>query len=249
MCESRGVAVENWDLLLDEATLAYNNTVNKSSGFSPFKSMFGSNAILPIDTVCGINPTREEILPKLVQTNADKNRGEAQAGYKARLDRKCNTVELAIGDTVLLKRTFGDYPKLSVKWKEDKQGNPYIVVKKVGPVNYAIRNSDGLEKVYHRNMLRPAVDRRDASFRATGKPQAEDPIPHTSSSSVVITQSVPARPAIGIDRQALTDNFFRTGPDVQAPAVPSAEAAAPTTSRYGRTYKPVSRLIDELNPG
>lgn len=249
MCESRGVAVENWDLLLDEATLAYNNTVNKSSGFSPFKSMFGSNAILPIDTVCGINPTREEILPKLVQTNADKNRGEAQAGYKARLDRKCNTVELAIGDTVLLKRTFGDYPKLSVKWKEDKQGNPYIVVKKVGPVNYAIRNSDGLEKVYHRNMLRPAVDRRDASFRATGKPQAEDPIPRTSSSSVVITQSVPARPAIGIDRQALTDNFFRTGPDVQAPAVPSAEAAAPTTSRYGRTYKPVSRLIDELNPG
>ena len=31
MCQSRGVSVENWDLLLDEATLAYNSTNNKSS--------------------------------------------------------------------------------------------------------------------------------------------------------------------------------------------------------------------------
>ena len=56
MCQARSVPVEDWDLLLDEATLAYNNTVNKSRGFSPFRRLFGRRAILPIDRVCQTGP-------------------------------------------------------------------------------------------------------------------------------------------------------------------------------------------------
>ena len=33
MCQSRSVPITDWDILFDEATLAYNNTVNKSTGF------------------------------------------------------------------------------------------------------------------------------------------------------------------------------------------------------------------------
>ena len=154
--------------MLDEATLSYNNTVNKSTGFSPFKSMFGTNATLPLDAVCGINPAQEVVSSQLVQANADKYRIEAQTNYKDRLDKAINTCELAVGDKVLMKRTFGKNPKLSVKWKEDIKGQPYIITKKVGPVNYAIRNSIGVEKVYHRNLLKPAAARSNASFQATG---------------------------------------------------------------------------------
>ena len=74
MCEAREVAAEDWDLILDEATLAYNSTVNKSTGFSPFKTMFGSNTILPIDSACKVRPSEEHITPALVQINAEKNR-------------------------------------------------------------------------------------------------------------------------------------------------------------------------------
>ena len=137
------MAPEDWDLLLDEATLAYNSTVNKSTGFSPFKTMFGSNTVLPIDAACKVMPSGEQIPPDLVQSNAEKNRTEAQQDYKERLDRKLNTEEFEIGQEVLLKRTFGDNPKISVKWKEAAAGQPYIITKRVGPVNYAIKNSRG----------------------------------------------------------------------------------------------------------
>ena len=250
MCESRGVAAENWDLLLDEATLAYNNTVNKSTGFSPFKSMFGGNATLPIDAVCEVDSSPEAVSPELIRKNADKNRIEAQAGYKARLDKKCNTAELSVGDKVLMKRTFGAHPKLSVKWKEDTKGEPYTVTKKVGPVNYAIKNSSGIEKVYHRNLLKPAAVRHSASFRATGEPIVEERAPTTTVSSITIRQQAPPAAAAGpsIDHQALTDNFFRNrqAQTVNRPAeiLPAEQG----TSRYGKAYKPVSRLIDEVLP-
>ena len=258
MCESRGVAAENWDILLDEATLAYNNTVNKSTGFSPFRSMFGGNATLPIDAVCEVDSTPETVSPELIRINADKNRVEAQAGYKARLDKKCNTKDLSVGDKVLMKRTFGAYPKLSVKWKEDTKGEPYTITKKVGPVNYAIKNSSGIEKVYHRDLLKPAVVRQSASFRATGQPTVEESASPAPTSSIVVRQLATTGAAMGtsIDHQALTDNFFRNRQaqtvNRQAETSPVATNIVPTavpgTSRYGRTYKPVSRLIDEILP-
>ena len=171
MCQSRGVAAEDWDLLLDEATLAYNNTVNKSTGFSPFKSMFGDEAVLPLDGVCGISPSDEQVPPALVRFNAEKNREEAQRSYKERLDSKLNTGHFEVGQEVLLKRMFGDNPKISVKWKEDAKGAPYIIVKRIGPVNYAIRNSVGVEKVYHRNMLKAAGTNTSHNSRHTASKQ------------------------------------------------------------------------------
>ncbi len=245
MCQARNVPVKDWDLLLDEATLAYNSTVNKSTGFSPFKSMFGRRAMLPIDRVCQSSPEDEQVNPKLVQHNAHLNRQEAQTVYKNRLDKQVNTDMLTEGDKVLLKRTFGEYPKLAVKWKEDSNGSPYTVMKQTGPVNYTIRNSKGLEKVYHRNQLKPALERCEAKFTTSStslNDQTETPTStHVSvqlPGSRVEQHYKLALPRI--DREAFTDNVFR-----------STSIAEPQphqqTSRYGRVYKPVSRLIDEVS--
>ena len=253
MCEARGMAAEDWDLLLDEATLAYNSTVNKSTGFSPFKTMFGSNTVLPIDSACNVSPSGEQISPSLVQINAEKNRFEAQQDYKERLDSKLNTEQFEAGQEVLLKRTFGDNPKISVKWKEAEAGRPYIVTKRVGPVNYAIRNSKGAEKVYHRNMLKAAGVRTEAEFSASsvGGNNLITCMPHTS---VIIQQPIGIR-AINppqanpiINRNTFNQNVFRS--DSQLPgivAAPAAQSVGPSSSRYGRVYKPVARLIDEVS--
>ena len=150
--------------------MAYNNTVNKSTGYSPFRSMFGNEAVLPLDGVCSISPSGEQVPPALVRLNAEKNREEAQKDYKERLDSKQNTGNFEIDQKVLMKRTFGSNPKISVKWKEDLQGVPYVVTKRVGPVNYVIKNSTGVEKVYHRNMLKAAGMRNEAQFSASLNP-------------------------------------------------------------------------------
>ena len=57
-----------------------------------------------------------------------------------------------MGQEVLIKRNFGKYPKLNVKWKEGS----YIIDKKVGPVNFAIENTEGVSKIMHHNNLKPA---------------------------------------------------------------------------------------------
>ena len=111
MCQSRGISAHEWDSLLVEATLAYNNTINKSSGYSPFRSMFGSDAMLPIDNVCGVRSGTASAEPAWIRTNADINRAEAQTSYKTRLYLKASTESLTAGDKVLIKRTYGNYPK------------------------------------------------------------------------------------------------------------------------------------------
>ena len=140
-----------------------------------------------------------------------------------------------------------------MKWKEDIKGQPYTITKKVGPVNYAIRNSIGVEKVYHRNFLKPAAARSNASFQATGNRELNISEHnylfhscHTASKSGTRTYSGPI-----IDQQALSENFFRDRQTVSMPLPVEHHAAANVllTSRYGRTYKPVSRLIDEVAPG
>ena len=243
MCQARSVPVEDWDLLLDEATLAYNNTVNKSTGFSPFRSLFGRRAILPIDRVCQTGPKDVLVDPKLVQQNAQLNRQEAQNSYKSRLDKQINTDKFAKGDKVLLKRTFGSYPKLSVKWKEDCNGLPYTVERRIGPVNYSIKDSKGREKVYHRNLLKPALERCEPKFTTTST-EVNNQARLAKNTSVRV--SLPetgseqhyslALPVI--NRQAFTDNVFRSDTVLQP---------LQQTSRYGRVYKPVSRLINEVS--
>ena len=240
MCQSRGISVHEWDSLLDEATLAYNNTINKSSGYSPFRSMFGSDATLPIDNVCGVRSGTASAEPSLIRTNADINRSEAQTSYKTRLDLKANTESFTAGDKVLIKRTYGSYPKMAVKWKEDSQEKPYTVIKCIGPVNYAIENSKGIQKIYHRNMLRHAKAKLEPGFtpsktlQNTHKEQAVTHITVQASTPSPPEQASSAQPSI--DNEVFTDNVFRSR-DAVAQPIPQ-----PLTSRYGRILRPVERL-------
>ena len=159
MLDARRLSVREWDTVINEAVLVSNNITNKSSQFSPFHIVYGTNGRLPIDNFTGLEFIGEQLEREEVQKRADSNRLEARATFKSRHDKKTNVNVYEPEDEVILKRTFGEFPKMNPVWKE----GPYHIVQQVGPVNYAVRNAKGETKVIHHDLIKPAGVNRIAS--------------------------------------------------------------------------------------
>ncbi len=133
----------NWKAHLSSLAFAYNSTVCKSTGYSPYYLMFGRNPILPIDLMFGIDTNTEqpENLQKsyekfvvdwqksitdayaIVRQHAQKS---GESGKKL-YDKKCHGVEIVVGDRVLSRnREKGGTGKLRSYW----ENNVYVVVEK-----------------------------------------------------------------------------------------------------------------------
>jgi hypothetical protein len=133
---------ENWDLLLDELTLAYRTAVNESTGVSPFEMLYGRLPKIPADIVFG----KPDNCPSLELEYSDyvvelKARLEeiyeyVQNRHKIKVekmklvyDRNVRLSNYEAGDRVWLQRSEtrkGLSKKLSMKWK-----GPYVVVQKI----------------------------------------------------------------------------------------------------------------------
>ena len=104
MCQSRGMDISDWDLIVPKAILLMNNQVNKSLKYTPFKYNFGCEARLPIELPTGV-----------VQGDAN-----AKISYKKQYDKKVVTKNfLHVGDAILLKRTFGEIQKFPLNGVRD----------------------------------------------------------------------------------------------------------------------------------
>ena len=157
----------NWKDHLGKLAFAYNSTINKSTGFSPFYLMFGRESRLPIDLVFGIdvdNHQKNQSYDKFVQDWRDsmkqaveiaqkniKSGNVAKAKY---YDRKVKATEIEIGDDVLLRnhKEKGGTGKLKSHWEK----TVYKVVDKDEnlPV-FSIKPKNSMKPVkrVHRNNL------------------------------------------------------------------------------------------------
>ena len=128
-------------------------------------------------------------------------------------------------------------------------GNPYVVEKRIGPVNYSIRNSKGISKVYHRNLITPALTRAEPSKTWSNIDKSKVAVDsHQASSKIIIPFSNPlgsdkphtleSQPP-SIDNEQFTRNVF-IRPDQNHNIAPIVQ------TRSGRISKPVNRLIDEI---
>ena len=160
---------ENWKDLLPKLAYAYNSTVNKSTGYSPYYLMFGRSPRLPIDLMFGVEPDerydKQQIPYKkyvekwehgmkqainIAKEHAKKS-GERNKVY---YDRKMHGVELVVGDKVLLRdhKGKGGTGKLTSYWEDMvyvvTECNPELPV-------YSIKPTEGNGKVkrVHRNNL------------------------------------------------------------------------------------------------
>ena len=108
-------AKKDWRSHLPKMAFAFNSTVNKATGFSPFFLMFGRESRLPIDFVFGEvvrgeelkNRSHEQFVHQWKETMEEAMRVarlniDKSADYnKQHYDKKATAVEMKIGDKVL----------------------------------------------------------------------------------------------------------------------------------------------------
>ena len=153
-----------WEKHLPEVLQAYNSTQSVVTGYSPHYLMFGRRPWLPIDFYFPTQGAFEHShhVPKYVdeircrfketyteahiQTNLEADR------QKRNYDRATSTVQLVLGDAVLLKQdAFQGKRKMKDRWGDEE----YEVIHQVAPdvPAYEVHARSGNARVVHQNRL------------------------------------------------------------------------------------------------
>ena len=178
-----GNAKKDWKSYLPKLAFAYNSTVHKSTGYSPFYLLFGRRSVLPIDLAfeeVEVGQGVDRLTHKQFVMEWHKAMEEARelAGYKIeksagynkkKYDLKAKAVDLAVGDRVLMKnvRERGGTGKLKSFWEETL----FTVVEKRENVPvYRIQSlKDGRDtRLIHRNLLLKCNELPDDVFEEEG---------------------------------------------------------------------------------
>ena len=159
---------KEWQEWVSAMTHAYNCTVSKTTGYSPYFLMYGREPQLPIDREFNLPNVREQgdlnsyverLLNKVDYAfqRARENSARDAANRKRYYDKNVRCHALEPGDIVLVRRKiFSTDYKIADKWEKE----PYTVISQMGdtPV-YRVRlqgESEAECRVLHRNMLHPA---------------------------------------------------------------------------------------------
>lgn len=154
----------SWEKQLRRVCLAYNSSVNATTGYTPFYLMFGRQARLPADLMFGTTPTNKmshseyarqmqkdiERAYNIVREKGFVNQQRQKTLYDARVHGK----PFEVGDLVWLRSmavSRGNSKKFHKPWT-----GPFIVIKRLSEVTYRIRKSQGSQrKVVHFDRLKP----------------------------------------------------------------------------------------------
>ena len=159
---------KDWRSHLPKLAFAYNSTVHKSTGYSPFYLLFGRQSTLPIDLAFqevevgqGVDRvTHKQFVEQWhhameeARKLASAKMGKAAEYNKRVYDKRAKAVELVVGDQVLMRnvRERGGTQKLKSFWEEtlfkviEKRAN--IPVYKI----QSVKNSADIRQI-HRNLL------------------------------------------------------------------------------------------------
>lgn len=158
---------QNWDTLLPYVMMAYRSSTHATTGFSPYKVLFGREIVLPVDVVLGVGETERydstndyvekvaESLSTVVEA-VKAHQLKASGRQKRCFDLKVSHQFYTEGELVWVKnrvRKRGLCPKLQRHFV-----GPFVVLERVTDVLYRIAPKEkGLERVVHFNRLKPYV--------------------------------------------------------------------------------------------
>ena len=176
VCEEKP---RQWNRFIPALLFAYRESVQESTGFSPFHLLYGRQVRGPL-TILKELWTKEieneeiktvyqyvvdlrerlESTCEIVRNELEKNRDR----YKAYADSRSKDRHFKVGDEVLLLLP-NDLNKLIMQWK-----GPFKVVEKLNACDYRVMVK-GKVKTYHGNMLKKYF-RREAEEAETGESDA-----------------------------------------------------------------------------
>ena len=200
-------AKKDWKSHLPKLAFAYNSTIHKATGYTPFYLLFGRRSVLPIDLafeqmevgegvdrvthkqfVVGWQRAMEEAR-KLANANIKKASGYNKKAY----DKKAKAVDLAVGDQVLMRnvRQKGGTRKLNSFWEEtlfkviEKRKN--LPVYKI----QSVKNHRDVRQI-HRNLLMKCnelpgdvfEDKKSGTGKKVSKKEVQKNQPARSASNV-----------------------------------------------------------------
>lgn len=157
----------NWDSLLPYVMMAYRSSVHASTGFTPYKVLFGQEIVLPVDVVLGVAPkdkftsvsdyvTKTADTLSTVVEAVKRHQATASKQQKANFDFRANFQYYSAGELVWVQnksRKRGLCPKLQRRYK-----GPYKVLERVTDVLYRLDPGEGKpDFVMHFNRLKPFV--------------------------------------------------------------------------------------------
>lgn len=157
----------NWDILLPYVMMAYRSSVHSSTGFTPYKVVFGKEIVLPVDVMLNLGggetfSSTSEYVARLLETLStvvEAVKGHqlrAAVKQKADYDFRAHFQYYSEGELVWVRgkvRKRGLCPKLQRRFK-----GPYQVTERITEVLYKLVPVEGgTEIVVHFNRLKPCL--------------------------------------------------------------------------------------------
>ncbi|KAN0044715.1 hypothetical protein ACTA71_006234 [Dictyostelium dimigraforme] len=152
----------DWDIEIKSIEFAINNTVNSSTGQTPFSILFGFEPRTPINVNTDYNLPYIEAAEYYRQAARD-NMVDAQITMATQYNKDRDDFKFEVGDLVLVKRE-----KLNIVMLNDKDQSkvlpnycgPFKITQKKGNLNYSIRiqNHKGGNRVVHVSDMKPFIE-------------------------------------------------------------------------------------------
>ena len=181
-----GSKQDDWDQHLVPIEIAYNNSKQTSTGYSPFYLNYGqhpsfplSSSILPPSDSDSTNSTTEKLLEELMDdlVRAEENVAKAQQSQQKYANQHRKDVEFEVGQKVWLSTAdlrlkMKITPKLTPRWI-----GPFSIKRKLSPLNYELElpSTLSIHPVFHISKLR--LDQPSDRFDPHRPPLPDRPAP------------------------------------------------------------------------
>lgn len=215
---------DSWDVALPWVLFAYREVPVATLGCSPFELLYGRSVSGPLallksswindvninmakqNVIDFITDTREKVKQAVDLANAHalQERNKAKTWY----DKKARDRKYEVGDEVLILLPMVNKPL------QAKYYGPYVIVEKLGPVDYIVNTPDRRKqrRVCHANLIKPYVRRQErhttnSTLRTVLVSEAIDDVLQTKTKDNNSTLPIELQSDIDQIKQEFTDIF------------------------------------------
>ena len=147
-----GSNIKSWESCLSQAEFAHNHAVNRSSGFSPFQTVYGFAPRCPLDLIPVLDPSRMhsravDFVSSIQEVHKTvlRNLEESSSKYKAAADRKRRELIFNSRDLVWVVLTKDRMPAHEYNKLRSRKFGPVRALELINPNVYRLELPDHIK--------------------------------------------------------------------------------------------------------